>query len=181
MPSKLYDLFQSLEWKMGGWQYGKGIEWAATTDSPLPLEASIGVDVGTANLGIAVTFDRTAYLYQYRITRSANVCDRLEAVKEVVYDITWNIPFDIQRAVIEGADFTSVYRQVELAEQRAFFVTEFVRLGIVPVIVPPSTIRKGVLGKGNEVPQRFLGWEKKTYKKLRADALNALIISQYKD
>ena len=61
MSSKLYTLFNELKWNSGSWKFGKTLEWAFTVDSRVPLNWAIGIDVGTASLGVALTFDRTAF------------------------------------------------------------------------------------------------------------------------
>lgn len=51
-------------------------------------------------------------------------------------------------AIIEGASYGKLYRQVELEDVRAAAVMWFHRYGIKNYVIPPTSIRKQVFGHG---------------------------------
>lgn len=116
---------------------------------PLPNEMRIGIDPGTVNLGIAVVRpDRQSIrLCKITLKRHKKALNRLLDVQQVLGH-TIGCFSENSIAIIEGASYGAVYRQVELAEVRAAMMLWFHKYNIEPHIVPPSTIRKSTFGHG---------------------------------
>lgn len=125
-------------------------------------EARVGVDPGTANMGIAILVpDMAGLLYQIKMERDKDPMVRLRRTHEALSRIFYyfDVPNCIQRVIIENASFGDHFRQVELAEQRAGIGLWFRDRYDCPVyFVSPTSIYKWVFGNsktkaGNEWPQ----------------------------
>jgi Holliday junction resolvasome RuvABC endonuclease subunit len=114
--------------------------------------AFFGFDPGTRNLGIAFIYPTDkimeAVLYKVNLERVDDAVERMINVRKVLSTLNLFFKPD-SHAVIEGASFGNVYRQVELAEQRASIALWCVNRMMNVKIVPPKTIRKGAFGDGN--------------------------------
>ena len=96
---------------------------------PLPKEMRIGIDPGTVNLGIAVIRPKQAVkLYKVTLKRHKKALLRLLAVQQVLGHTIGHFGYN-SIAIIEGASYGAVYRQVELAEVSTTLL--FVSAGIV--------------------------------------------------
>jgi Holliday junction resolvasome RuvABC endonuclease subunit len=151
---------------------------AFKVELPVPIQGfhqSIGVDPGTTHLGIAVIegyMDNPyAYLFQVDIERQDNPINRIKEAQNIMSDcVNWyHLP---NYATIEGASFANNYRQVELAEVRASIALWCLSKGFETVIVPPTTLRKGVLGSGKAIPHEV-------WTGLPPDAVQALVCAYF--
>jgi len=110
-----------------------------------------GVDVGSANVGVAVipfiNEANYAHLYQIEMPRWKDAVDRIVHWRDVLGELNLILQGKC-RLVIEGAAYGKIFRQVELAEIRASTTLWANRLGMETKIIPPTSIRKCVLGSG---------------------------------
>jgi len=116
---------------------------------------SVGIDPGTTNMGIAIIegyLDNPyAILYQIKLERSSDPVERIKIAQEVMTQcVFWY--HSPMVATIEGAAFSSHYRQAELAEIRASIALWCVQKGFPTKIISPMTIRKKVFGNGKLHP-----------------------------
>jgi len=126
----------------------KNIAYAIEPNFPMPNEMRVGIDPGTRNLGIAVIKPEieTVNLYKIVLERHKNALLRLLEAQQVLGDTIGHFTLNA-KAIIEGAGYmASVYRQVELSEQRAGFLLWFHKFGIDVDMIPPNSIRKVVFG-----------------------------------
>lgn len=129
---------------------GSSIAFAIEPSFPLPQTTRFGLDPGTRNLGLAVIRPdvESVTLYKIVLERHKKALNRLLDVQQVLGYTLGHFGQD-SKAIIEGASYmASMYRQVELAEQRAAMLLWFHKFGIEAEIVPPNTIRKNVFGNG---------------------------------
>ena len=125
---------------------------------PIPINQfamSVGVDPGTANMGIAVIEgylnNPYAILYQIKMERNDDPIERMKLAQEIMNQcIFWY--HSPMVATIEGSAYSEHYRQTELAEIRAAVALWCVQKGFTTKIVNPGTIRKAVLGNGKAKP-----------------------------
>jgi hypothetical protein len=111
----------------------------------------IGVDPGTVNMGIAISFHNVVILAQVFFEREKDAVVRMVAVqdcvKRVLNYILFEYPCTLSIATIEGASYGDRYRQVEMAENRIAIAQGLLNAGLDEVkIIPPLSIRKKVFG-----------------------------------
>ena len=109
----------------------------------------IGIDPGQVNMGMAFVGKDHADLYQIGLPSDSDPAIRIMNVAEVVSSLleVWRPQLD-DRACIEYAAYNKLHGQVPLAEARTSAGIALMQKGIVPLFVPPATIRKTVFGKG---------------------------------
>lgn len=124
---------------------------------PIPYNTSktfIGYDPGTIHSGFAVLYpNNTVRIYQVSSERDANPINRMLLVRKIWRSMQLPLPFYFT-TVIEGASYSSNYRQVELAEVRTAFAVELAKWDTKLVdydgsninIISPLSIRKTVFG-----------------------------------
>ena len=115
----------------------------------------IGIDPGTAHMGIAVLYNRLVcnrtLLYEIKIKRGATMIDRLLQARNVLVIVARDCDlFSIDNkceAVIEGSAFSRHHRQTEMAEQRATLHLWLYDNGVKDVTIKqPNSVRKQAFG-----------------------------------
>lgn len=145
-------------------------------EPPLPNNQSehvrMGVDPGTTKLGLAYLWRNVCHIYEIKINRSPNPVSRILLNQEIMSKCLLFFDF-APLMVIEGSSFANNYRQVELAEVRASSVLWAINHGIKPSIIPPSSIRKQVLGSAKLRAE--VEWDLREY----PDAASALCCAYF--
>lgn len=113
----------------------------------VPEQTRFGVDPGTTHFGLAVVHSSSTHIYQVKMERSEKALTRMLSAQNVLTQCI-NYLGKNPIAIIEGAAFSSPYRQVELAEIRTACALWFYKFDIDVEIIPPATIRKKVFGSG---------------------------------
>lgn len=130
-----------------------------------------GFDPGTVHIGIATVWRNVIHLYEVTLVRSPNPVERIIMTQTVLSECC--SMFDYAPCmVIEGSSFGSNFRNTELAEVRASAVLWAVDHKVIPIIVPPMTIRKGVFGSAKKRAEEE--WDK-----LPPNAASALACAYY--
>lgn len=122
-------------------------------DPPIDVTTMrVGVDPGTVHLGIAVLVpNRTGLLYEITMKRDNDPMVRLHRTNEALSRVFYYFEYPEFRpyVIIEGASYADMFRQVELAEQRAAIGLWMDEHYHCPVLFkPPLTIAKDVFGSG---------------------------------
>lgn len=131
-----------------------------------------GVDPGTVHLGLASIWKNNANIFEITMPRRTTAIDRLHSICKLM-DECFGV-FDADSlGVIEGASYGDRYRQVELAEIRMAATVWFERYSIYSIVVPPTTIRKQVMGGGKIKPETV-------WTELPSNAANALACAMYR-
>lgn len=125
---------------------------------PIPITKfvmSIGIDPGSSNMGVAVIegwLDSPyAVVYQIKMERSGDPIERMQLAQDIMSQCVFYYSSPMI-ATIEGAAFSSHFRQTELAEIRAAVALWCIQKGFTTKIVNPLTIRKTVLGSAKLLP-----------------------------
>jgi len=126
----------------------------------------IGIDPGTANLGISILYDSVlcpSIVYKFKINRQDTMLERIYTLNNIFHHLAYRedlFNMDvISHVIIEGASFGNTHRQVELAEQRTaaalWFITRSMEYQDEPKIylVPPKKIRSVVFGNGDTLAE----------------------------
>ena len=132
----------------------------------------MGVDPGTTRLGLAYIWRNICHIYEVKIVRNPDAVVRILLMQDIMSECLQMFDF-APLMVIEGSSFGEHYRQVELAEIRASAVLWAIKHGVRPKIVPPSSIRKQVLGSAKLRPE--IQWDLQEY----PNAANALACAYY--
>ena len=147
---------------------------------PIPINKfafSVGVDPGTANMGIAVIEGKLdnpyAIIFQVKIERSYDPIERIRATQEIMSQCVFWYQMPMV-ATVEGSAFSSRYRQTELAEVRTSAALWCIQKGFATEIINPLTIRKEVFGDSKLKPHEV--WVE--LKKM-PDAAQALACAYY--
>jgi len=106
----------------------------------------LGVDAGTANLGIVVLEDDTI-LYRETWQPTVQGVERLAWVRGELGKVIQK--YDIRHAVIEGYSYMSKWRAHDLGEMGGMIRLHLCDNDIKYSVVPPPTLKKYVCGKGN--------------------------------
>lgn len=115
---------------------------------PFPNVSSqnvIGFDPGTTHIGVATLWRNVVHIYEVSLIRSPDPVQRILITQEVLNECCHMFDY-APKMIIEGSSFGSNYRREELAEVRASAVLWAVSHKVIPIIVPPLTIRKNVFG-----------------------------------
>jgi Holliday junction resolvasome RuvABC endonuclease subunit len=126
----------------------------------------IGIDPGTANLGVAILYDSAlgpSIVYKFKVDRQDTMLERIYTLNNILHHLAYKedlFNMDvISHVIIEGASFGATHRQVELAEQRVaaalWFITRSMEYQDEPKIylVPPKKIRSVVFGNGDTLAE----------------------------
>ena len=141
---------------------------------PFEIDTSkmyLGIDPGTVNLGIAVSYPFGIELYEAKIVRSDDPVQRITFAQRILKACI-NTFMDGAIAVIESSAFSQSYRQTELAEVRASYVLWCIDHAITPIMVNPGTIRKFVFGSGKTKAEAY-------WKELPPNSASALACMLY--
>lgn len=168
----------------------KHLNWTVDeyiTVPPIELKdfnAYLGIDPGTVNLGMSwmcaddIGRDR-AKLWQIKITRSDDPVQRIMDINAVLNELIasgWNNG----KVTIENAAYAQGFRQVELAEQRAAIISNFLNNSAYSIqMAAPMTIRKKVFGSGKIKAHEVWQLEGISKTKQPNDALAALSCAYY--
>jgi Holliday junction resolvasome RuvABC endonuclease subunit len=117
-------------------------------EPPLPNTSQhvlFGVDPGTTKLGLAYLWRNVCHIYEIKIIRSHDAVARILLMQDIMSECLTFFDY-APLMIVEGSSYGKNFRQVELAEVRASAVLWAIDHGIKPSIIPPSSIRKQVLG-----------------------------------
>lgn len=148
-------------------------EYRIELDYPYSNHIHIGIDPGTANIGVATLMPKSdvAFVYEITMERIADPILRILSVRELLSDIIWTFTVPTY-ALIEGSAFSKGYRQTELAEFRAAAVLWCTTKGIIPKLGNPQSIRKVVFGSAKKKAENVWPY-------IPGDAASALACSLY--
>jgi hypothetical protein len=144
-------------------------------EPPLPNVSQhvlFGVDPGTTKLGLAYLWRNVCHIYEIGIKRNSNPVIRILLNQEIMSKCLKMFDY-APLMIVEGSSYGKNFRQVELAEVRASAVLWAIDHGIKPSIIPPSSIRKQVLGSAKLRAE--VEWDLRNY----PNAASALCCAYY--
>jgi Holliday junction resolvasome RuvABC endonuclease subunit len=107
----------------------------------------IGIDPGTAKLGISIIHPDEIDVFEIHMKRADTALIRMLNIQETLGMFIDDFITPVH-LVVEGAAFAKGFRQVEMAEARASIILWANDMGFEVDMVSPGTIRKAVFGNG---------------------------------
>ena len=125
----------------------------------------MGIDPALCHTGIVILNEKGKIENNYVIKSKLMGVDRIREIVKKIREII-NI-FDVKHIVIEGYSYGSTWNMksiLELAELVGSIKVLCHKIGLKPVIVAPSTLKKFITGKGNTKKNQVLKFVYKNYK-----------------
>jgi Holliday junction resolvasome RuvABC endonuclease subunit len=116
----------------------------------LPIEMSVGIDPGSAHLGIALVAPQLQLveLFQCEMTPTKDPIEFMTRIHQVLSRCV-NFKEYHMHMIIEGPSYGDRFGQVKLERVRTSAVWWAINKYITPYIISPKSIRKQVFGNGD--------------------------------